>query len=296
MLKKNILFSIVIPTYNRAEFILKTVNSVLQQSYELFEIIIVDDGSTDNTEEQVKTIKDARVFYFKKKNGERGAARNFGALKSKGDYINFFDSDDLLYEHHLLTAHNLLNSKEYPEIFHLSYDKKDINGMMLEEVYPPSDINEALVNGNCLSCNGVFIRRDIALKNPFFEDRRMAALEDYALWLHLASQYPILSSPVITSTVIEHEDRSVVSSDPTKLITRQEIFLEYIFNNNLILARYNARLNLIQSNIFSYISLHIALTKKEKKASIKYLYKSLIANPRSFFTRRTLAILKHLIV
>ena len=66
-----VLFSIIIPTYNRAAFILKTIQSLLDQSYQNFEIIVVDDGSKDNTDEIVKGISDSRVSYYKKENGER---------------------------------------------------------------------------------------------------------------------------------------------------------------------------------------------------------------------------------
>src|SRR5437763_11554370 len=99
-----IFFSIIIPTYNRASMIEKTIQSALNQSYSDYEIIIVDDGSTDNTEQVVLSIKDARIFYFKKENAERAAARNYGAHRAKGDYITFLDSDDVLYPSFLYNA------------------------------------------------------------------------------------------------------------------------------------------------------------------------------------------------
>src|SRR5687767_9278561 len=96
-------FSIVIPTYNRAHLIKKTIESVLAQDFADFELLVVDDGSKDDTESVVSSFTDKRVHYFKKQNGERGAARNFGAARAKGSYLNFFDSDDLLYRNHLST-------------------------------------------------------------------------------------------------------------------------------------------------------------------------------------------------
>ena len=68
----DILFSIVIPTYNREKFIIKTIQSLLSQTYTKFEIIVVDDGSTDNTEKFVRNVKDKRIKFFKKENKERG--------------------------------------------------------------------------------------------------------------------------------------------------------------------------------------------------------------------------------
>ena len=99
------LFSIIIPTYNRAHLILKTLESVKNQSFVDYELIIVDDGSSDNTKEVVnKFILDNKLsnwHYFNKVNGERGAARNYGIEKATGLYVTFLDSDDLIYSNHL---------------------------------------------------------------------------------------------------------------------------------------------------------------------------------------------------
>ena len=76
-------FSIVIPTYNRAHLIGKTIESMLRQEFQDFEILVVDDGSKDNTGDVVKTFTDSRIQYFKKENAERGAARNYGATQAE---------------------------------------------------------------------------------------------------------------------------------------------------------------------------------------------------------------------
>ena len=83
MIEEPILFSVVIPTYNRATFVTKTIQTFLEQTYTNFEIIVVDDGSKDNTAEMVQNISDPRLRYYKKENGERGAARNFGLAQAK---------------------------------------------------------------------------------------------------------------------------------------------------------------------------------------------------------------------
>ena len=94
MKEKNILFSIILPTFNRSYLIQKAIKSVLCQSYPVFELIIVDDGSKDNTGEVVKSFKDQRIKYYYLENQGRSFARKQGIKKSQGDYISFLDSDD----------------------------------------------------------------------------------------------------------------------------------------------------------------------------------------------------------
>ena len=96
------LISVIIPTYNRAEKLIRSINSVTSQSVKDIEIIIVDDGSTDNTFECVSNIKDERIRYIKLENNSGGGyARNIGILNAQGDYIAFQDSDDVWYQNKL---------------------------------------------------------------------------------------------------------------------------------------------------------------------------------------------------
>src|SRR5687768_8905461 len=120
-MRSNPLFTIVVPTYNRAGFIGKTVLSILAQEYSDFEVLIVDDGSTDSTFEVIDSIKDHRIRYIKIENGERGAARNFGCRLAKGEYVNFVDSDDLLYPNHISSAAAFITAQHGPPVFHLGY-------------------------------------------------------------------------------------------------------------------------------------------------------------------------------
>ena len=97
IVKKEILVSVIIPTYNRKKTILSAIYSVLKQTYTKLEVIVVDDGSTDGTGELIKkTIKDERLVYIKlKKNKGQSAARNVGVKRSIGEIIAFQDSDDI---------------------------------------------------------------------------------------------------------------------------------------------------------------------------------------------------------
>lgn len=92
------LVSIIIPAYNYGHFLSETILSVINQSYQNWECLIIDDGSTDNTENLVNkfTQKDFRIKYYKKENEGRSIARNFGIEKSSGEYIQFLDADDII--------------------------------------------------------------------------------------------------------------------------------------------------------------------------------------------------------
>lgn len=111
-------FSIVIPTYNRAHSILKGIKSILSQSFQDFEIIIIDDASKDNTEEVVQEIKDKRVRYFRNEdNLERCHSRNKGIELATGKYICFLDSDDYHLPNHLEILYTSIQAKNEPEAF-----------------------------------------------------------------------------------------------------------------------------------------------------------------------------------
>src|SRR5690606_14562073 len=115
-------FSIITPTYNRATFLKETIDTILQQTFEDYELIVVDDGSTDDTEQIAATLTSDKVKYYKKQNGERGAARNYGAAKATGKYLIFFDSDDVMYPDHLSVLFDFIRKNEQPEVVYNPYE------------------------------------------------------------------------------------------------------------------------------------------------------------------------------
>lgn len=294
----NILFSIIIPTYNRADFIVKTIQSALNQTYTNFEVIVVDDDSTDNTKELVTAIKDERVNYYKKANAERGAARNFGVNKAKGDYISFLDSDDLLYPDYLKEANLFIQKNASIHIFHQLFEIKNTDGKIIQSAdYTNNNVfNSLITKGNFMACQGMFLHVDFAKHHLFVDDRDLAGSEDYELWLRIATNTNIAINTVVTSALIAHVDRSVVNIDINKLIQRKELMLYYLFSNETInkkLLKYKAAL---KSGAYSYIALHIAMSKKSKRTALQYLIKSFISFPRIILKKRFFAIIKHLIV
>jgi len=104
-------FSIVIPTYNRATSVSHTLSGCFAQTFENFEIIVVDDGSSDNTLEVLDTIQDSRLVVVSQKNAGPAAARNAGMDAACGEYIAFLDSDDVWYPDYLAAANQSLTEK-----------------------------------------------------------------------------------------------------------------------------------------------------------------------------------------
>lgn len=286
------LLSIIIPTYNRADFIAITLDSIVKQTNSNFEVIIVDDGSKDNTEEVVQLfLADQRFTYYKKENGERGAARNYGANKALGKYVNFFDSDDLLYPNHVEEIVKIIEN-DSPNVFHLGYDLKDKELKLLSTV---KNIDENIIKGNPYSCNGIVVKKEVFDKFKFVEDRILSVSEDYELWIRLYANVGITHYPIITSTVIQHDERSVMIANFEKLLQRRDAFFKYAFSDKVVEKKYGAKHNLFYSYWQSYICLHLIIGNRKKEAFNFYI-DSLKKNPASFFSKRSFAIIKNLIL
>ena len=293
----DILFSVIVPTYNRGSFIVKTIQSVLSQTFSNFELIIIDDGSTDNTEKVVGGIKDERIKYYKKENDERGAARNYGTNRAKGDYITFLDSDDILYSKYLEKANRFIKKNKSINIFHQLFEvRNNANKLIRSANYSNSNVFKSLITkGNFIACQGMFLKADFAKSYLFIEDRNLAGSEDYELWLRISTIINIVINPVVTSALIDHSERSVIKIDVDKLIKRKELMLHYLFSNKLINSKLLKYKKILKAGAYSYISLHIALSKQSKKIALKYLFKAIMQSPLFIFKRRFFAILKHLI-
>ncbi|WP_308990859.1 glycosyltransferase family 2 protein [Mariniflexile litorale] len=106
-------FSVIIPLYNKENYVNKTLQSILSQTFTDFEIIIINDGSTDNSIEEVKKTNDPRIKLYNQTNQGLSGARNSGIKKATANYIAFIDADDFWLPHHLEQLHNLINN--YPD-------------------------------------------------------------------------------------------------------------------------------------------------------------------------------------
>lgn len=267
--------SVVVPTYNRAYLIENTLTHILSQECDDFEVIIIDDGSTDNTAEVVKPFLSEKVHYHKILNSERGAARNRGTELAKGKYVNWFDSDDEMLPNHVDTLKKLVEQNDESEVFATSFMLKLENNSLrpIKKDYSwfHKKRKNFLIEGNFYACNSVIVRKDIALLNPFIEDRKLCISEDYELWLRLSAQFPIISSQKITSYLIQHDQRSVNTLvDEAKLETGFTTFI-HIIESNMQLREYLGKdFNYLIMKNYLLLALELANCGHKKK-SVKYL-------------------------
>lgn len=291
----NPLFSIVIPTYNRADLIARTLRSVMAQSYAHFEVIVVDDGSTDHTAAVVEAFADARLRYYRKANGERAAARNYGTARASGDYVTFLDSDDLLYPSYLQTAAEAVAAQAFPPFLHLAYEITDVqlNPKVKVDGLRSDDIS-IFIKGNPLSCAGCFLRQEVARAFRFNEDRALSGSEDWELWVRVAAHFGIKTDNRVSASLIDHESRSVKSYPEEKLRKRKELALQYAFADARVREKFGAHRRQMAAYWDSYIALHLVLSGQNARG-VRYFFSSLREYPVSLFERRSLGIAKHLL-
>ncbi len=295
MHNSSISFSIIVPTYNRAHLITATIESILTQSYRNFELIIVDDGSIDNTEEVIQKYLSDKVIYHKKKNAERAAARNSGTFLAKGDYINWFDSDDIMFPDHLQVAVNMLQKYNKPEVMALGHQHQHISGTVIEILEYSPDINNQMYQGNPVANSPVIVRKDVALANLFNEDRELSGSEDFELWLRLAARYKIYSSSKVTLAVIDHEERSMITMiDPDQLIRRFSKFIHYTTTDQAVIALLGSRKDVFVMKNFLLLAVSLVNNNNLKLGSI-YLKKAFSNSSRVIFERGFYAFIKHYI-
>ena len=295
-MSKELFFSIVIPTYNRADLIEKSINSALNQTYQNFEIIVVDDGSTDNTEEVVKKIISNRIKYFRIVNSERAAARNFGIDKSMGDYITFLDSDDIYYPDYLANAVESIRNYSCPAFFHLAYEFKSAkSNKSIRKYMVENDDIKSLIKGNHLSCLGIFIDRKVTERFRFNEDRNLSGSEDWELWLRLAANFGIKTDQRVSGALMIHTTRSVFNYPEDKLLLRKNLALKYAFEDKAVSEKYGNYKYSMEGYCDSYIALHLALSGNNVKA-LKYLTRAFMIYHLTIFNIRTIAIFKIIIL
>lgn len=182
--------SVVIPTYNRANLIAKAVQSVLEQTIQPLEIIIVDDHSTDNTKEVIESFQSDKIKYVvnSRKKGANGA-RNTGILLAQGEYIAFQDSDDIWLPTKLEEQLNFAQKHPESDMNFCSLRIDNFNRTVPKREVGTDEIKPLLERGNFISTQTIFIKKDVAEKNLF--DENLMRFQDWDFCIRVSRGHTI---------------------------------------------------------------------------------------------------------
>ena len=233
-------FSIVIPVYNKEKFVAKTLKSVLSQTFSDFEIIIVNDGSNDNSEAIIQTFQDDRIQFYSKKNEGVAIARNFGIEKATADYICFLDADDYWFPNFLETMHQFIAKLPEQMIFASAIEIETKNKVILAHYSIPKKSDFEIVNffdasqKECvLWTSSICIHKDVFEKVGTF-DTKIKHGEDTELWIRIGLQFPIVFIRKILARYVY--DESSISRNSNYFFER------YTFNKYASEEKQNAAL------------------------------------------------------
>ncbi len=267
--------SVVLPTYNRAQYLDRAISSVLNQSFSDFELIIVDDASTDDTEKVVSMFNDDRIKYIKNEKNLGGAgARNVGIKHAKGDFIAFQDSDDEWHPEKLKEQMEVFKKAE-PDVavVYTAFIRKVGDK---EFIVPPPSVKkkegniyrELLYHVNFVGTPTAVVRKKAIEKVGGF-DQRFPRLQDWDLFLRLAKHYKFkfISKPLLTA----YDVPGNISSNIDSLIRALRLLLgkhyEEIRKDRKIISKFYQRIG------------EALLEAGRKPEGKKLLIKAFIADP-----------------
>lgn len=274
------LFSIIIPTYNRSRYLPEAIKSIQQQTIADWEIIVVDDASTDTTPQLLAAISqsDNRIKHTRNdKNSERGFSRNAGIKMAQGKYLCFLDSDDMFLPHHLETFKNYL--QQNPSFSGMLFT----NSKLLNENTGQVGLKEVPHYASALNKYGyllhytpnparVCVTADVF--NKFLFDASIPGLEDLDLWLHIATAFDIVHIEDYTSLYRVH-DESYTTGDPARFEKELRNF-NSIFNKAELKQVLPAeKTNRLLSMCYYHLS-----ASYEAKGELGNMYKAIL---KSFF-------------
>lgn len=234
------LVSVIIPTYNRAWALKKAIDSVLGQDYKNFELIVVDDGSTDDTQALIKTYEES-VKFVQQPNLGVSAARNKGISTSAGSLIAFLDSDDYWYPEKL-SAQVEFFSKNPDALICQTEEIWIRNGKRVNPKKKHKKLGGMIFIPSLALClvspSAVMVQKNLFDKVDTF-DESLPACEDYDLWLRVTCRYPVglIETPLIVKTG-GHEDQlsSTIGLDKYRIYALKKILKTDLLNEKQTLA------------------------------------------------------------
>lgn len=290
-MRNDILFSVIIPTYNRAHTLPKCIDSLLSQSYKNWEAIIVDNFSTDDTDQVISKYNDSRLVYIKNANhGIIANSRNVGISKAKGDWLCFLDSDDYWLPSKLSSVMDYVI--EYDWIYH-DY-KCDIRSFFPNRFvtrgisFKKNPLDTFLKNGNIMATSSVCLSRKILGDNRFPEISELVGVEDYLLWLSICEQNPSVKIKHVPKVLSMYGVGDNYSNSSKQFQKEQEIFRMYKDKLSLSMRKDMLRWLLYRKACYLFQSKNYVQAKKcfllsSKSSSFRIAFRSYKALLRIIF-------------
>jgi glycosyltransferase involved in cell wall biosynthesis len=253
------LVSVIIPAYNQAHYLGRAIQSVLAQTYSEFEIIVVNDGSSDNTSSVVEAISDPRMHYIYQDNKGLSGARNTGIRVSRGAYISYLDADDEFLPGKLSALIGVI--KKTPEVGLAAGQAipVDEEGQQIGSVFNrgiPEDHSELLLS-NPLHVGSVLVSAEWQRVAGFF-DEKLNSYEDWDMWLRLARagcKMAWIDQPVSLYRFHPHQ----MTRDGRRMTEANFAVLERVFSDKELPKSWRAQEDLAYSNAYLRASAHCYL-------------------------------------
>jgi len=248
--------SVIIPTFNRGNLIRNSIKSVLNQTYKNLEVIVVDDGSTDNTKDVVDKLEDERIKYIKLEENKGGSnARNIGIQNSIGKYISFQDSDDIYYPDKLeMQFKNIIYKKsnfdfcKIKVIFNESYSKYYPNRRQENSISNGNIFDELISRGNFISTQAILIKKNFISKYLF--DPLIPRLQDFDLILRMIPKVKISYTKKVLVELHIQKDSITLSQEKLRKAVNILLKKKFNFNSN----QKKLFINYINTQILSILS------------------------------------------
>lgn len=210
------MISVVMPVYNGEKYLRECIDSVLTQTFTDFEFIIVDDGSTDNTESIIKSYTDDRIVYIKHEHSGISESLNLGIRRAIGIYIARMDADDIMYPDRL--EYQFKWMQEHPDVDIMGAGFEWGNGKAVKEYFQPrlgEVTREHLDHCNCIGHPTVMMRKSSLLKLPFWYEKIFDGAEDQKLWITAITHgLRIYNTPKVVNYYRQHEGQATLNPSP----------------------------------------------------------------------------------
>jgi glycosyltransferase involved in cell wall biosynthesis len=280
----NPLISIIVPVYNTEKYISETIQSVVDQTYSSWELILVDDGSTDRSKSIIKewVIKDSRIHFYYKENGGQASARNLGILKSKGQYIAFLDADDLYLKDRLEVQVRDLQEQTADFYYGGGFYYDDSGEVPQTEAYDwhygkftGAEFFKILYHSCAVNINTVLIERSFLEKVGLFDESPvLRGTEDWELWLRISLKAKVVYGNPARHTLYRMHDGGIHFQRANMLIGKWKIYEKH--EGQVLISR------LFRLREYRYIfrELFNALEKEDRLAELEPIFKAYLKKDR----------------